>query len=90
MNDAGQMVRVLRLGSSAWALLATPVQFLPQADGTIVIGITAVGCRESSLVGGNEPRVALLLEFGRFKQDDVAALLEAADKAVRPALATVT
>lgn len=80
----GQMVRALKLGDSGWALLGTPVQFVPQADGTIIIGICAVGVRDSALVASNEPRSALLIEFGRFKMEDVARLLAQADQAMRP------
>ncbi len=85
MTD-GKMVRAMRLGESGWALLATPVQFVPQADGTIVIGVFAVGARDSGLVAANEPRAELLIEFGRFKTEDVARALAAADEAQRPAL----
>lgn len=85
MSNEGQMVRALRLGASGWALLATPIQFVPQADGTISIGIVAIGTRDNALVG-NEPRAAMLIEFGRFKQEDIAAALAAADQAAKPAL----
>lgn len=85
MKTEGQMVRALRLGDSGWALLGTPVQFVPQGDGTIIVGIVAIGTRDNALVG-NEPRCAMIVEFGRFKAEDVAAALAQADEAACPAL----
>jgi hypothetical protein len=75
MKPSEQMVRALRLGDSGWAM----------EDGTVVIGVVAIGARDNTLVG-NEPRGVMLLELGRFKADDIAGALAQADQAARPAL----
>jgi hypothetical protein len=85
MKTEGQMVRALRLGDSGWALLGAQVQFVPLPDGTIVFGVVGIGARDNALVN-NEPRAVLLIELGRFKQEEVAAVLAQADEAKRPAL----
>jgi hypothetical protein len=85
MKPSEQMVRALRLGDSGWALLGCQVQFVPMEDGTVVIGVVAIGARDNTLVG-NEPRGVMLLELGRFKADDIAGALAQADQAARPAL----
>jgi hypothetical protein len=50
-----------------------------------VFGVVGIGARDNALVN-NEPRAVLLIELGRFKQEEVAAVLAQADEAKRPAL----
>lgn len=85
MTPGPNMVRALRLGETGFALVRFELHHVPMQDGTIAIGVVAVGARDNALVD-NAPRAAMMFELCRIPAEDIGRALAAADAAARPAL----